>query len=174
MKSKEIILFNHQKNSANTKVGSKKKKKIERVPASPVVIVKDEQGERHIKANEVSPVLFRLKGIWPFDLYQDELIIEEKKIILKYNSFPFFTSITTIPLAQIGIFDVNHSYLFSSLSIKGISSPTIFKFSWLKSKDAQRAKKIIDGLMMKEKEKIVIVDTDTKQRALALEMIGQM
>lgn len=127
-----------------------------------------------IPATEVSKELLRIKGKWPFDLYPDELIIEEKRIIIKKNLWPFFSNTITIPLSRLTDFELNKSLLFSSIYIRGAYSDNIeITLSWLPHKDAKKAKEIIDGLSLKLNEALDIVEQDTTRFIRAIRALGQ-
>ena len=64
---------------------------IENIYEDPVVLVDRFPKRKFTHASLVSPEIFRVKSVWPFELLPDELIIEEKRIIIKQRVFPFFS-----------------------------------------------------------------------------------
>ena len=127
-----------------------------------------------LRASEVSKELLRAKGKWPFDLFPDELIIEEKRIVIKRNIFPFFSTTTTLPISRLTLFEWNKSILFSSVFIKGAYTDNIeITISWLSHRDAKKAKELIDGLSMKQNEAMEIMEHDRGRFIKALRIMGQ-
>lgn len=115
----------------------------------------------------------RIHGTWPFDLAPDELIIQEKRIIIKRNIFPAGGSVISLPLNKLVSFEVNHAFFYSALYIKGEGESLNYLMQWLKPKDAVRAKEIIDGLRLKQSESIEIKEKDPKKIAKTLESLGR-
>ncbi|MGE5041967.1 MAG: hypothetical protein ACM3IJ_03610 [Candidatus Levyibacteriota bacterium] len=140
----------------------------------------EEDGNPHEKltyASLVSPEVFRMKAFWLFDWFPDELIIEEKRLIIKQKQIPFFITTTTIPLDKLIVFQVTRSIFFSSIYIKGEKEKTEvedYTISWLKHEDARMAKELIDGLHMKQKEKVEILDNSPRKKIQALQVLGNM
>lgn len=158
IKSSETVLFQGKKKTIN----------------EPMVMIKKSAKPVILPASEASPELFRLKGIVPFDLFPDELIIEEKRIIIKRNFFPFISQILTIPIGKLSSFEVTHSIFFSSIYLKwgGVDSEATFQ--WLHHKDAQQAKEIMDGIRLRDNESLVVFEKDKKGKAKAFQTLGRM
>lgn len=161
-KHKEVVLFAQD---ARTQAPPELIEKRE-----PLVMMKKQQGM--VPATQASPVLFSAKGRWPFDFVPDELIIEEKRIIIKRKFFPFVSTITTIPMSKLTNFEVTHSILHSSVHIK---APLVIDtvFQWMNRADAQEAKELIDGIRMRDNESIVVMEQDRNRFIQTLELIGQ-
>lgn len=124
-------------------------------------------------ASEASLELVRVKGTWPFDLSPDILIVEERRVIIKRRTFPFYTTTTTIPLNKILMFEVTHSIFFSSIYMKGYVGYNIeTAFQWLSHKSAQKVKDVVDGLRLQQNEAIEVLEHDKKGMSYALEKLG--
>lgn len=160
-KNEEVVLF--AKNKPDRPPESIKRRE-------PLVMMKKQQGM--VPASQASPVLFSAKGRWPFDFIPDELIIEEKRIIIKRKFFPFTSTITTVPMNKLTNFEVTHSIFYSSVHIK---APLVIDtvFQWMKNSDAQEAKELIDGIRMRDNESIVVMEQDRNRFIQTLELIGQ-
>lgn len=123
---------------------------------------------------EVKNEVLRIKAVWPFDFFPDELIIEEKRIVVNRRHFFLFNTIDTIPISNIFVFEVTHALFFSSIYIKGGEFGGIeVEIKWLKLKDAKRAKQIVDGLYMREKGLIEVKERDPKRRMEIIKKIGE-
>lgn len=127
-----------------------------------------------VPATEVSRVLLRVKGTFPFDLYPDELIIEEKRLIVKKNMFPFFSTTVTLPISRLTLFEWNKSILYSSVFIRGAYTDNIeLTVSWLPHNEAKKAKEIVDGLSLKLNESVDVVESDKNRLAKTMQVLGQ-
>lgn len=146
---------------------------------TPFVFARDSVlAKQKVSAEDASMQLFRIKGFWPFDLFPDELILEEKRIILKRNYFPWFSHITTIPIDRVALFEVSHSWFFSALYIQGGwwgvgSRYDTITMRWLRHADAQKAKDIVDGLRIKNVGHLELPQAGKKEIVTTLERIGK-
>ncbi len=140
----------------------------------PLVKIQGNHSEQEIiPASRVSVDLLKIKGIWPFDLYPDELIIQEKRIIVKQNYFPFYSIINSLPVIRIMVFEITHALFFSSVLIKGVYKDDLnATISWLKHSEAQKAKDLIDGLRLRDSESIEIMEREKKRVGEAIRLIG--
>lgn len=138
----------------------------------PLVFVDKFSKSKFTYASLISPEVFSLKAVFPFDLFPNELIIEEKRIIIKEKQLPYFISTTTISLKDILIFQVNQSMFFASVYIKSFN--TEHTISWLKSSDARVAKEILDGLKLKQNESLKMAEETNERKLQALQIMGNI
>ncbi len=139
----------------------------------PKVVINAQEHKAVIPASQASIELVRIKGTWPFDLFPDTMIIEEKRIVIKRNNLLFSTTIT-MPMSRLTIFEVTHSILFSSIHITGYTGYWIeADMQWLSYKDAQKVKDIVDGIRLKDSESIEILQHDKKTLIKTFETLGQ-
>ncbi len=164
-KNEEVILFED-----SHKAQDQKDANLGREPL--VMVKKSSQSQSTLPASEASKVLLHAKGKWPFDFIPDELIIEEKRIIIKRHFFPFITTISSIPMNKISNFEVTHSIFCSSVSIKASLIPDVV-FQWMDHADAQQAKELIDGIRIRDNESIVVLEQEKRRYIQTLELIGQ-
>lgn len=139
----------------------------------PLVVVKKNFDRKIVSASNVSPFLFKAKGTWPFDFIPDELIVEEKRLVIKRKYFPFFTVVTTIPLSRVTVFELTDSLFFSGIRIKasyGDGVDTVFQ--WLSHSSALKLKSVVEGLRLKETESVELMDQDRVTRLKTLQLIG--
>lgn len=148
-------------------------KKVDVQNEEPLVLMKKFAEKKILPVSEASRELFRARGAWPFDFFPDELVIEEKRIIVKRNMFPFFSTVSTIPINNLLIFELTNSIFFSSVFIKGAYGDNLATtFCWLTHKDAQKAKEIVDGLRLKESESLEVMEDNKKRLIMALQILG--
>ena len=94
-------------------------------------------------------ILFSAQTVFPFDFFPDTLTINGNKIDIVNSSFFASHQTTSIPLRDIANVEVQTSPFFASLKIINIRYPMHpHQLQYLKKKDAIRAKKIIDGLLV--------------------------
>lgn len=147
------------------------KRTKEEHPDEPVVVVasgNDSSVKEVRPLSEASKELLRISSFWPFDLFPDEVIIEEKRVIINQRDFFLAHNVRTFLVNEITICQVNRAILFSSLTINDIT------ISWLKAEDAQKAKQLIDGLYMREKGVIEVKEEDPLTQADILEKVGEV
>lgn len=155
-------------------------KKVEypiRAVEDPLVLVGDQDKQYSIQASLVSPEVFRLKSFWLFDPFPDELIIEEKRIIIKQKQLPFFITTVSIPVDRVIVFRVTSALFFSSIYIKGMKDMTEveeYTISWLNQKEARMAKEILDGLRLKHYESVLIPYENPRNKIQALQVLGNI
>ncbi len=143
------------------------------VHEDPVVLVDKYPKKEFLHASLVSPVLFKTKSFWLFDFLPDELIIEEKRIIIKQKHLPYSVTILTIPLNRLFAFQVTKSIFFSSIYIKGDYASNIeYTMRWVNHNDAHCAIEIVDGLKLKENESIKIMNEDGEKYTQTLQVMG--
>lgn len=141
--------------------------------SDPLVVVRKVRDRKITKASKISQFLCRVKSFWLFDWFPDELILEEKRIVLKHRYFPFFTSINTIALNRVTVFEVIHSIFFSSIHVRGSYGDGIDDtFRWLRHSQAQEMKEVVDGLRLRESESIEIENDDRLVMLKTLSLIG--
>lgn len=144
---------------------------VYKIPEPLVAIGKREK--TLVPASEASLELARIDGKWPFDFLPDTLIIEEKRLIVKRRTFPFYTTTTTIPINKILMLEVTHSIFYSSIYLKGYIGYNLEEtFQWLSHSDAQRIKDVVDGLRLQDNEAIEVLEHDKKGMSYALEKLG--
>ena len=139
----------------------------------PFVVMKKNFERTVVEASQVSAFLYKVKGSWPFDFIPDELIVEEKRLVIKRKYFPYFSVITTIPLSRVTVFELTKSIFFSGIRIKGSYGDgvdTVLK--WLSHESAEKLKNVVEGLRLKETESVELLNQDRKSKVQALQLIG--
>lgn len=153
------------------------KRDNETAKREPALIIRTTSQEKKTvqPASSFSPELFRVSGVWPFDFFPDEIIIEEKRIVVKRHFFPVYATINTVQIKQLEMFELCQSWFFSAIHIKsgnyfGLYDTTI---KWLPNNQAKEAKDMVDGLKMRETESIDIKGSDTQTVAKVAEVLGE-
>jgi hypothetical protein len=92
--------------------------------------------------------LMRIKGIFPFDLFPDELIIAEQSISVKRN-YLISSNTETMLIKDIGLVTINDGIFFASLIISYKAPNDDVRIKTLWPSDAYRAKSFLEKLVIK-------------------------
>lgn len=145
--------------------------------ASQMVKIREQKPDKEtpISTKNVSPVLYRAKGVWPFDFVPDEFIVEEQRLVLITNHFPFGCYIGTMTMDKLSSIEVSQSLFFSSITLESSELHGFnAKFNWLTNKDAHCIKEIVDGLKVKELANVEIPQTKPSNISKTLESMGHI
>jgi hypothetical protein len=144
-------------------------------PSEPQVV-----GNHHKKLEEMAErsqrVLMRLSSKKPFDLFPDELIVDENKVSLVHREFGM-TDVHTVFIENISYVTINTSLVSATLSITDSTSerfPVLLEIQWLKKDEAVRARKLLHGLMAAKKVDINFADFDTAELINDCEKLGEV
>ena len=119
-------------------------------------------------------VYFYAKSVFPFDLFPDEIIIDENKVDIIHSQFFMGREVFSIPIRNINSVSSNSNGIFGSVSIEVIGfhqDPEPILFLW--SADAARARRIINGLVCSNKQQPSIDSFSKKERMKNIEQLGR-
>jgi hypothetical protein len=139
------IIYNQQNQGIGAAAGRKGKK-----PQTEEAITQEKMEEKIYQlARKSSQVLFQTRTVFPFDFFPDTLTVTANKIDVVSSAFFLSHQTTSIPLADIANVEIQTSPFFATLQIINIRYPMHpLILNYLKINDAQKAKKIIDGLLV--------------------------
>ena len=121
-----------------------------------------------------SEVLFRTANFFPFDLFPDQIIISRDKVDIIYYQFFLTKRYITVLIENIYDVNVNTSIFFSSLDIRSNSLvDDVEPISFLRSRDAKTARRIILGLVMAKKQKIDLSSLNTSELRKKMIEVGK-
>lgn len=118
--------------------------------------------------------LYRTKTVFPFDLFPDELAIDETKVNIISHEFFYSEHVCSILIKDISEVDITASIFFATLTIlhQGFKTdPFVVQYLW--RSNAIRARRIIQGLILCERNKISIDNTDKTSLAKKVEELGK-
>lgn len=103
-------------------------------------------------------ILFRAKTVFPFDFFPDDLIIDTEKVSVIIRDFFIAEQIFSIPIKHITHLSVEHGAFLAKLQILPgrIFQNQVLSIGHLKKKDAIKARNIIQGLVIADKENVTI------------------
>jgi len=103
--------------------------------------------------NASGKVLFKASSVFPFDLFPDEITIDECKINIVFHEFFLSEDIHSITIDMIKDVKVEHGPFFASLKIVPDGYPgQPLEVRYLKKEDAIKARRIVQGLIVARKQ----------------------
>ncbi|MBI4226375.1 hypothetical protein HY612_04645 [Candidatus Roizmanbacteria bacterium] len=120
-------------------------------------------------------VLYKISSVFPFDLFPNELVINENQVNVLKRRFFLSEDIETVLIKDIQLVIVETSPLFASLDIeilKPLSKSIVIDYLWVN--EALKARRIIQGLRSIEKEGIDIANQPVDELLKKLEIIGKV
>lgn len=130
-----------------------------------------QQAQIYQASNPAGEILLRLKSVFPFDLFPNEIIIHRSKIDVVYRQFFWDEQVVSLPIDQIKGVSVRRSPIFGNLSIDLIGQS--HQIRYLKVAEAYQARRIICGLIIFHQEKIDLSHLSIQQLINKLEEIGR-
>lgn len=119
-------------------------------------------------------ILLEIKSVFPFDLFPDEVIIDETKVSIHRNYFFYTGQIQSVELKDVFNVVVNHGLFFAKLELfDRYFAQQPISVEYLKKEDAIRARHIIQGLVIAKKENIDITALSEDDLIAKLDRIGQ-
>jgi hypothetical protein len=125
---------------------------------------------------ESQSVLFRFHTVFPFDLFPDEITIDENKVNIVRKSFFFTYNVHSILISDITDVLVDTGPLFASLRIIDSSNyrfPIVIKISFLSKRNAFEARKLIQGLISTKRKNISLGTMPLSKVIEEVSMVGE-
>lgn len=118
--------------------------------------------------NDTNQELFRVRAAWIVDIFPDELIIQEKTVSVIRNSF-LVSFVETLPIKDIGRVILIVTPIYDAIQILGKNVAHDLHIKGLTKDKAQRAKEVLEGLLLEEKGEVNVpqwLRTDEKDDLL--------
>ncbi|PIZ65085.1 hypothetical protein CO051_05735 [Candidatus Roizmanbacteria bacterium CG_4_9_14_0_2_um_filter_39_13] len=115
-----------------------------------------------------------IKTVFPFDFFQDEVIVDTTKVSIHIHYFFYSKEVRSVQFKDIFSVIVQQGVFFASLELvdKFFSEqPIIVRHLW--KKDAIKARRIIQGMIIAQKQSIDIRTIPVKELVSKLETIGE-
>lgn len=135
--------------------------------------------EIHIKkldnlVDKSEKILLKICTVFPFDLFPNQLSIEPTQVNLLFREFFFDQNIHSVPMKNINEVEVQCSVFFASLSIVDNSYvKNTFAMDYLKKREAQLARRIIQGLLVATREGIDLSKFHAAELRYKAESLGR-
>lgn len=136
--------------------------------------VNDEVKKLDKLVNKSNRILMRVKSTFPFDLFPDELIIEETKINFVSRKFLASEVIHSLPIDDVIDIIVSTTPFFSTMTIHSTTfkaEPLVLRY--VKTAEALKARRIIQGVIDAKKANINLEKIPLQQLVDKTEEIGQ-
>lgn len=125
-------------------------------------------------ADGASRILLDIKAVFPFDLFPDQVTIDETKVTIHSRYFFFTKEVRSIELKDIFNVSVSQGVLFSKLEITDrFFSQEPFTVEYLWKSDAEKARRIIQGLIIAKKENVDVHDLPMEEVVSKVDRIGK-
>lgn len=126
---------------------------------------------------EINTHLLRIKSIFPFEFFPDELIVDQNKVTIVKNYFYFSKQMRNILLDDIGDVMIETGPFFATLIILDKSSGNAqkeeMKVGFLPKNKALKFRRLIEGLITCRKENVDLSGRTEKEICLKVEEIGK-
>lgn len=128
-------------------------------------------------------VLLETKTVFPFDFFPDTLTIEPMKINIISKSFIASHTVTTISSKDLVDVWLETAFFLSNLVIRylpkvdtptGMIKPTEIRINLLNNWDAKKAKNILKGIQIAQREGIDIMTLNPKEVTTFIEKLGSI
>lgn len=119
--------------------------------------------------NDTNRELFRVRASWIVDFFPDELVIQERTVSVIRNSF-LVSFVETLPIKDIGRVILIDTPIFDGIQILGKNVAHDLHIKGLNKAVAERAKEVLEGLLLAEKGEIDVpqwLRIDEKDELLA-------
>ena len=125
----------------------------------------EESDHPHVEPVKNSPVLVHLKSIFPFQIFPDELIVEEKRIVWIHRFGPKMCEVLTLLPNDINRIEASAGPLFGHLHISIPRHDVDILMERLSRKETFLARDLIDGLITAIKQGIEIKGDTAEEKA---------
>ena len=123
--------------------------------------------------NASEKILFKTSSVFPFDLFPDEITIDECKINIVFHEFFLSEDIHSITIDMIKDVKVEHGPFFASLKIVPDGYPgQPLEVRYLKRGDAVKARRIVQGLIVAKKQGLDLTKLDVYDFINKIESLG--
>ena len=119
-------------------------------------------------------ILYRIKAVFPFNFFTDEIIIDASKVNVIRRIFVKTGNVRSVTYEDIFEVSVNYSLFFATLEVADRffqEAPIIINY--LKKSEALKARRIIQGMLIALKEKVQIDQIENKILINKLEELGK-
>jgi hypothetical protein len=124
-------------------------------------------------AKDEQPVLMSLKTVFPFKLFPTEIIIEKTKVNIKNTLFFGSSDIQSLLISDISSCETESSMFFGLIRFMSrIPNAPPLIVNYLPKAEAQRARRIIQGLMVGVMNKVDVTKVSTPDLLESIEQVG--
>jgi len=118
----------------------------------------------HIEPQKDSNVLARFKSVFPFEIFPDELVVEEKRIIWIHRFGPGMCEVLTLLPTDINRVEASSGPLFGHLHISTLRHDVEILMERLTRKNTFKARDLIEGLVVVAKQNLEIEGKSAEEK----------
>lgn len=125
---------------------------------------------------ESQNILFRFHTVFPFDLFPDEVTIDENKVNIVKKRFYFSYSVHSVLISDITDISLETGPFFASLTIIDSSNyrfPIEIKISNITKENAYTARKIIQGMIATKRNNISLASLPINKVRNDVSILGE-
>lgn len=172
------ISYKIASDSTTNPVISKTREKITSIPFPRKKTKEDKENSQKLDrlATMTGNRLFKLSTVFPFDFFPDDVIIELKQIIIIRRNFFYSSQQYPFSIKDILAPAVESGYFFATLKLElgpGGFQQNPPKITYLKKAEAQRARRLIMGLIVCDKEDVELTGIPQEEVLRKVEEIGR-
>lgn len=139
-------------------------------------IKKSHESQQKLEAlvTKTSKPLLKVRAVWPFDFFPDEIIVDTEKVDIVSRTFFWSKQVKCVMLKNIFDVIVETSLLFATIRIidkNYVEQESSIGFLW--KNEAMRAKNIIQGLVTAVAEGIDLTKCDKNDLVEKMKKIGK-
>lgn len=129
-----------------------------------------------IKLEAISDeVLFKTRGIFPFDFFPDTVVIDKEKLTIAQRIFFFTGKIISVPMRDLLSVQANVGPIFGSIQLTSryfFTNPQSIKFIW--RSHALKMQRLLQGFIIATERNIDCSSVDKTQLLPLLEHLGRV
>ncbi|CAN5135440.1 hypothetical protein BH11PAT1_BH11PAT1_7820 [soil metagenome] len=136
--------------------------------------ISTEQRMDHI-INNPSRTLFKAKGVFPFQLFPDEILIEEFRVNILTRSFFASEQLQSISYKELRKTEVETNLFFGTIRFITLTAiENHIEVSFFKRDDALKIQRIIEGLKILSEQQVDLSQIDTETLLEKVEYLGSL
>lgn len=108
-------------------------------------------------------VLGKFKSVFPFELFPDELIISERRVIWIHKFGPWMSRVISVLHQDVADIEASTGPLVGHLHVRNFTGGEEIIMEHLWKKDLQKARDLVESMMIKKR--VGLRDTKTKEEA---------
>jgi hypothetical protein len=119
-------------------------------------------------------VIAQAKGVFPFDLFPDSIIMDRQKVTLKHRRFFAVEQTISVQHKDIKNIQADIGPLFGSLTLTSdhfINNTQTIRFLW--RKDVEEIQRLVQGIIVADKEEVELGDVGNDELVDLLKELGK-
>ena len=128
----------------------------------------------HITQIGKSRILFRVKQVFPMNLFPSELIVEELRIVCLKQLGPWTNEILSIMATDIASVNSSNGLFFGHIHIKSLTGGPEITVDSLRRKDVLRVRSLVEGIALSAREGLMVQSENLETEKQSLYQAGSI